>query len=62
MTDQLLSELREMRSTRTNLGLALIADPTGYVLSATAGGLLLPGYVAAFVTAGAVLVARRDVT
>lgn len=41
---------------------AIIADPTDYVLSAAAGGLLLLGYVAAFVTAGAVLVARRDVT
>ena len=41
---------------------AIIADPTDYVLPAVAGGLLLLGYVAAFVTAGAVLVTRRDVT
>ena len=41
---------------------ALVADPADYVLAATAGGLLLLGYVAAFVAAGAVLVARRDVT
>ena len=41
---------------------AIVADPTDYVLSATAGGLLLLGYVAAFVAAGAVLVTRRDVT
>jgi ABC-2 type transport system permease protein len=41
---------------------AIIADPTDYVLPAAAGALLLLGYVAAFVTAGAVLVTRRDVT
>jgi ABC-2 type transport system permease protein len=41
---------------------AVVADPTDYVLSAAAGGLLLLGYVAAFVAAGAVLVMRRDVT
>jgi ABC-type transport system involved in multi-copper enzyme maturation permease subunit len=41
---------------------AIVADPTDYVLSAAAGGLLLLGYVAAFVAAGAVLVTRRDVT
>lgn len=41
---------------------ALVADPTDYVLAAAPGGLLLLGYVAAFVTAGAILVARRDVT
>ena len=41
---------------------ALVADPTDYVLAAAAGGLLLLGYLAASVTAGAVLVARRDVT
>ena len=41
---------------------ALVADPTDYVLSAAAGGLLLLGYVAALVAAGALLVARRDVT
>jgi ABC-2 type transport system permease protein len=41
---------------------AIIADPASYVLSATAGVLLLVGYVAAFVAAGAVLLARRDVT
>ena len=41
---------------------AIIADPADYVLSATAGALLLLGYVATFVTAGAILVARRDVT
>jgi ABC-2 type transport system permease protein len=41
---------------------ALVADPTGYVLSASAGALVLVAYVFAFVAAGAVLVARRDVT
>jgi ABC-2 type transport system permease protein len=41
---------------------AIIADPTDYVLSAAAGGMLLLGYVAVFITAGALLVARRDVT
>jgi ABC-2 type transport system permease protein len=41
---------------------ALVADPAGYVLSATAGALLLLVYVAAFVAAGTLLVARRDVT
>ena len=40
---------------------AIIADPTDYVLPAATGGLLLLGYVAALVTAGAVLVRRRDV-
>jgi ABC-2 type transport system permease protein len=48
--------------TPVGAGAALIADPADYVLSAAAGGLLLLGYVAALVTAGAVLVARRDVT
>ena len=117
MTDQLLSELRKMRSTRTNLGLlagmiALIlifllavgltgtssdlgdhdhqhrlidpilgsvvprvgrftpiavsasftADPTDYLLAPLGGGLLLLAYVATFVAAGHLLVARRDVT
>jgi ABC-2 type transport system permease protein len=41
---------------------AIISDPSDYALSAAAGGLLLTGYVAAFVAAGALLVARRDVT
>jgi ABC-2 type transport system permease protein len=41
---------------------ALVADPTDYVLAAAPGGLLLLGYVAAFVVAGGILVARRDVT
>ena len=41
---------------------AIIADPADYVLAAPAGALLLLGYVIAFVAAGAVLVARRDVT
>lgn len=41
---------------------ALVADPAEYVLAAAPGGLLLLAYVAAFVTAGAILVARRDVT
>jgi ABC-2 type transport system permease protein len=40
---------------------AIVADPTDYVLPAAAGGLLLLGYVAAFVAAGAFLVTRRDV-
>ena len=41
---------------------ALVADPADYVLAAAAGGLLLLGYLVAFVAAGAILVARRDVT
>ena len=41
---------------------SLIADPASYVLSAAAGGVLLLGYVAVFVAAGALLVSRRDVT
>jgi ABC-2 type transport system permease protein len=41
---------------------AIIAYPADYVLAAPAGALLLLGYVAAFIAAGAVLVARRDVT
>jgi ABC-type transport system involved in multi-copper enzyme maturation permease subunit len=41
---------------------AIIADPADHVLSATAGGPLLLAYVVAFVAAGALLVARRDVT
>lgn len=41
---------------------AITSYPADYVLSAAAGGLLLLGYVAAFVVAGALLVARRDVT
>jgi ABC-2 type transport system permease protein len=41
---------------------ALVADPADYVLTAPAGGLLLLCYVTVFVTAGALLVARRDVT
>jgi ABC-2 type transport system permease protein len=41
---------------------AIISDPADYVLAAPAGGLLLFGYVIAFVVAGAILVARRDVT
>ena len=47
---------------RCGASAALIADPADYVLAAAAGGLLLLGYVAAFVAAGALLVARRDVT
>jgi ABC-2 type transport system permease protein len=41
---------------------ALTAGGLEHVLSPLAGGLLLVSYVAAFVTAGALLVARRDVT
>jgi ABC-2 type transport system permease protein len=41
---------------------AIIAAPDEYVLSAGAGGVLLLGYVAVFIAAGALLVARRDVT
>jgi ABC-2 type transport system permease protein len=41
---------------------AIIADPSEYVLSAAAGGLLLLGYVTVLVAAGGLLVARRDVT
>jgi ABC-type transport system involved in multi-copper enzyme maturation permease subunit len=41
---------------------AIIADPSDYVLSAAAGGLLLLGYVGALVAAGALVVAHRDVT
>jgi ABC-2 type transport system permease protein len=41
---------------------ALVADPADYVLAAPAGALILLAYVATFVAAGALLVARRDVT
>jgi ABC-2 type transport system permease protein len=41
---------------------ALVADPADYVLSAPAGALVLVAYVIALVAAGALLVARRDVT
>jgi ABC-2 type transport system permease protein len=41
---------------------AIIAAPEDYVLPAGAGGVLLLGYVAVFIAAGALLVARRDVT
>ena len=41
---------------------ALVSDPTEYVLSAQAGALVLVAYVLVLVAAGAVLVARRDVT
>jgi ABC-2 type transport system permease protein len=41
---------------------ALTAGVLEHVLPPVAGGLLLVGYVAAFVAAGALLVARRDVT
>ena len=38
------------------------ADPTHYLLAPLTGGLLLLAYAAAFVAAGHMLVARRDVT
>ena len=41
---------------------AITSYPADYVLSAAAGALLLLGYVVTFVAAGALLVARRDVT
>jgi ABC-2 type transport system permease protein len=41
---------------------ALVADPADYVLAAPAGALILLAYVVTFVAAGALLVARRDVT
>jgi ABC-2 type transport system permease protein len=41
---------------------ALVADPADYVLAAAAGAPLLLAYVGVFVAAGALLVARRDVT
>jgi ABC-2 type transport system permease protein len=41
---------------------ALVADPAEHVLAAPAGAIVLVTYVLAFVAAGAVLVARRDVT
>ena len=41
---------------------SLVADPSDYLLTPLLGGLLLAGYVVAFVAAGAFLVARRDVT
>ena len=41
---------------------SLTADPATYLLSPLNGGLLLIAYVALFVGAGAMLVARRDVT
>src|SRR6185503_18362694 len=39
---------------------ALVADPADYVLAATAGALLLIGYVAACVAGGSFAVSRRD--
>ena len=41
---------------------ALVADPADYVLAAPAGALILLAYVVTLVAAGALLVARRDVT
>lgn len=41
---------------------SLTADPATYLLSPLTGGLLLIAYAALFVAAGAMLVARRDVT
>jgi ABC-2 type transport system permease protein len=41
---------------------SLTADPAHYLLSPLSGGLLLLAYTAVFVTAGHLLVARRDVT
>ena len=41
---------------------SLTADPADYLLSPLGGGLLLIAYVAVFVAAGHLLVARRDVT
>jgi ABC-2 type transport system permease protein len=41
---------------------AITSYPADYVLSAGAGALLLLGYVAVFLSSGALLVARRDVT
>ncbi|HSL64206.1 MAG TPA: hypothetical protein VK874_06055 [Gaiellaceae bacterium] len=41
---------------------AIVADPADYALAPAAGALVLVAYVAAFVAAGAFLVARRDVT
>jgi ABC-2 type transport system permease protein len=41
---------------------AITSYPADYVLSAAAGALLLLGYAAVFLTSGALLVARRDVT
>jgi ABC-2 type transport system permease protein len=41
---------------------SLTAGFTDYLLTPLAGGLLLVGYVIAFVAAGALLVSRRDVT
>lgn len=39
-----------------------VGDSSAHLLSAPAGGALLLGYVAAFVTAGALVTNRRDVT
>jgi ABC-2 type transport system permease protein len=41
---------------------AITSYPADYILSAAAGALLLLGYAAVFLTSGALLVARRDVT
>jgi ABC-2 type transport system permease protein len=41
---------------------AITSYPADYVLSAAAGALLLLGYAAVFLTSGALLVSRRDVT
>ncbi len=50
------------RFTPIGASAAFTADPTHYLLSPLAGGLLLIAYVAVFVAAGHALVARRDVT
>lgn len=50
------------RYTPIGASASLTADPASYLLSPAAGGLLLVAYTAVFVTAGHLLVARRDVT
>jgi ABC-2 type transport system permease protein len=50
------------RYTPTAASASIVADPADYLLGPAAGGLLLLGYLVAFVVGGALLVARRDVT
>jgi ABC-2 type transport system permease protein len=50
------------RFTASGASASVTADPSEHLLGPVAGGLLLVGYVVALDVAGALLVARRDVT
>jgi ABC-2 type transport system permease protein len=64
LVDSLLRGLvpRVGRFTPTAASASLTAAPEDYLLSPVAGGLLLLAYVGVLVAAGALVVARRDVT